>query len=1158
MKKRNLFITGVVLLVIVLVGLLPVILSSGGVQELLLSRVNSRIPGTLSVGSCGIGWQQGLQCNRLAYDDTKHGVHVNIPRLSSSQGLLALIIAPMNLGIVSVDEPVLVLPGSPPAVKQSPVIAKNNTPPVSSPAATEKLSPAKESVPFWDRMIVELLVNEAVVKLASGKAPAEILVRNGSLDAGLASGSVHFELDLESDDGEGTATASGFINLPARKGAMLDTLVTEINLQVMDVQVEPFLALIPDRENLPRATAELSSELLIKATGIRNIQVSGTNMLRNVALAGGFLGEDQPRFKQVNLDLDVKRDAESSWQFPEMLLSSDLGTLALAGSYGGQSFMVKGKGRVELPILFDRFPYLFKMQPDTSLQNGDLDFTVSLEKDQQQLAVTTDMVVEKLTGLQKGQPFAWSSPITLHLDGSITDREPQIEEFALKAPFLNLEGRGDLKDFFLRGSADLGQAVQEIGRIFQLGWDADGRLRLTAESKEDGDNRYVVDTRMEIADFTLSRQGKQVVPRHQLVFSGRLKTPGKFPNTRAEAMDLVFDLSSWPGRMNGKLDSLYRKAGQVSARYRLQSDLQLGRFSDLLHNLEILQPETTLTGTMDLEASGYTEENRLVVRELDSRIRDFILYRQGKIFKDSSVHLFTTNSVADGDPAKTVRPLELADNRTTFFARGGNWNVFDTANHRIVLRNLGLTSDLGSLNAHRLSIEDWRQLPATLSVKVDGKADLGRLTSVLQQYGVLVPEQTLEGNGSFAVDLAGKAGKEHVGTVQLDINHAILSRGEKNVLTDEMLSFNTRLQGNLSSRDIDFESFDLQSGLLSLQAKGRLQCSGKEPNFSLSGELTPDFSSLASLLNRLYATDIRAAGTQKEQFSLYYPLAQSADEKYRKLQFATTLVADYTTLFGVDLRQPVMQLSMEKGVLQAPLTAGLNSGVLKLSPRIDYTFAPPVATLPEAEQVLTDVQLGQPLVDLLKRINPVFGLLTRPTGTISARMDRFSRPLVERGAQQADFRVVFNVSKITLVPDSAFREILDMAGLGDEPLTLDQSEIICNAARGRISCTPLKMLVAESEMILGGSVGFDGSLDYLLEVPVTKKLVGKEGYRILQGTTLKVPIRGSRDQAIFDSDALTGAVSDLLGQAVGKAAGKVIEQQVDKILPGLLDGLLGN
>ncbi len=1158
MKKRNLFFAGVVLVLIVLVGLLPVILSSGGVQDLFVSRVNNRISGALSVGGCSIGWQQGLQCNRLVYDNITHGVHVSIPRLSSSQGLLALIVTPLNLGTVSVDEPVLVFSGSSPAVKQSPVTAKSSTPPVSSPAATEKSSPAKESAPFWDRMIVNLLVNKGIVKLALGKEPAEIFFRNGSLDAALASGSVHFTLDLGSDDGEGTVTASGFINLPTRKGALLDTLVTEINLNIMDVQVEHFIALIPDRENLPRARAELSSELLIKATGINTIQVSGTNMLQNVELAGGFLGEDQPRFKQVNLDLDVKRDGESSWQFPSMLFSSDLGTLALAGSYGGRSFKVKGKGRLELPILFGRFPHLFKVQPDTSLGSGGLDFNVNLEKDQQKLDVTTDMALVNLAGMQKGQPFAWHSPVTLHLDGSMIDREPHVEKLLLKAPFLNLEGRGDLKDFSLIGSADLGQAVKEIGRIFQLGWDADGRLRLTAESKEDGDNRYVVNTRMDIAGFTLSRQGKQVLPRHQLVFSGRLKTPGKFPNTRAEAMDLDFDLSSWPGRMNGKLDSFYRKTGQVTARYRLQTDLQLGRLSDLLHNLEVLKSETTLTGTLDMEASGYFEENRVVARELDSRIDDFMLYRQGKIFKESSFHLFTTSPVADADSKEGVRPLELADNRTTYFARGGNWNVFDTANHRIVLRDLDLTSELGSLNVHRFSIEDWQQLPTTLSLKVDGKTDLGKLTPVLQQYSILMPEQALEGNGSFAVNLAGKAGKEHTGTVQLDIDHAILSRGDKIVLTDETLSFNTRMQGILSSRDIDFETFDLQSSLLSLQAKGRLQHSGKEPNFTLSGELTPDFSSLVSLLNSLYATDIRAAGKQKEQFSLYYPLAQSADEKYRKLQFATKLEAGYTTLFGIDLQQPVMPVSMEKGVLQAPLTAGLNSGSLKLSPRIDYTLAPPIATLPEAEHVLTDVQLGQPLVDLLKRINPVLGLLARPTGTISARMDRFSWPLVAHGAQQADFSVVFNVSKITLVPDGALHEILNMVGLGDEPLTLDQSEITCNAAGGRIICTPLKMLVAELEMTLGGSVGFDGSLDYLLEVPVTEKLVGKEGYRILQGTTLKVPIRGDRDQTIFDSNALSMAISDLLGQAAGKAAGKVIEQQVDKILPGLLDGLLGN
>ena len=184
--------------------------------------------------------------------------------------------------------------------------------------------------------------------------------------------------------------------------------------------------------------------------------------------------------------------------------------------------------------------------------------------------------------------------------------------------------------------------------------------------------------------------------------------------------------------------------------------------------------------------------------------------------------------------------------------------------------------------------------------------------------------------------------------------------------------------------------------------------------------------------------------------------------------------------------------------------------------------------------------------------------MARPVGTISAEMNHFSRPLADKGGLDTEFSAVFHVGEIELAANGIMEEILTMTGLADEPLTLKQSEITCNGAQGRISCTPLKILAADSEMTLGGSVGFDGSLDYLLEIPVTSRLVGKEAYGLLKGTTVKVPIRGSSEQAIFDSGALSETLADLLSQAAGKAAGRGIEEQVDKILPGVLDGLMGH
>jgi len=241
-KKTNLFIAGVVLLVIVLVVLLPVFLSSGWIQNLLLERANSRLPGTLSIGHCRIGWQQGLQCSRLSYVDTKQGIQLDIPSLRNSQGLLALLVAPANLGTIRVDGAVLVLPGLSSAGRERSVAAGGqNTPPVHPRPGREKsVASSAGTTPLWDRVNLRLLVGGTTVKLGHGQGPAETLIRDGLLNAHLATGSVHFKLDLQAGDGAGTATASGFVNLPARTESLLDTLVTEINLHIMDLQVEHF------------------------------------------------------------------------------------------------------------------------------------------------------------------------------------------------------------------------------------------------------------------------------------------------------------------------------------------------------------------------------------------------------------------------------------------------------------------------------------------------------------------------------------------------------------------------------------------------------------------------------------------------------------------------------------------------------------------------------------------------------------------------------------------------------------------------------------------------------------------------------------------------------------------------------------------------------
>ena len=102
------------------------------------------------------------------------------------------------------------------------------------------------------------------------------------------------------------------------------------------------------------------------------------------------------------------------------------------------------------------------------------------------------------------------------------------------------------------------------------------------------------------------------------------------------------------------------------------------------------------------------------------------------------------------------------------------------------------------------------------------------------------------------------------------------------------------------------------------------------------------------------------------------------------------------------------------------------------------------------------------------------------------------------------------------------------------------------AEGGRIVCSPTRLNIGDHEVVLSGSTGFDQTLDYLVQVPVTEDLVGSSVFPYLEGTTLKVPVAGTVTRPRIDERALLKAVGDLTGQAATKAlkeeAGRLLEK----------------
>lgn len=90
-------------------------------------------------------------------------------------------------------------------------------------------------------------------------------------------------------------------------------------------------------------------------------------------------------------------------------------------------------------------------------------------------------------------------------------------------------------------------------------------------------------------------------------------------------------------------------------------------------------------------------------------------------------------------------------------------------------------------------------------------------------------------------------------------------------------------------------------------------------------------------------------------------------------------------------------------------------------------------------------------------------------------------------------------------------------------------------------------------MVMTGSMGYDGSLDFKLTIPITNALIGKQGYRVLEGAHVTLPISGTVEQPYFNREFLRHAVAGLVKQAKNRAE----EKQVETEVPGFLENILG-
>ena len=256
-------------------------------------------------------------------------------------------------------------------------------------------------------------------------------------------------------------------------------------------------------------------------------------------------------------------------------------------------------------------------------------------------------------------------------------------------------------------------------------------------------------------------------------------------------------------------------------------------------------------------------------------------------------------------------------------------------------------------------------------------------------------------------------------------------------------------------------------------------------------------------------------------------------------------------LFGLDFHNLDMPLAIHDATARASLVTRVNDGDIRILPLVDAKPAVPLLTLAETGVVVSNVTVTDAMMsDLFGLIHPVLKHCAVASGKTSLRLDAVKVPLDKSALNTAEIRGEFTTRNLVVTPSGLLADILMATKINPGRVQVPDQTIDFVCEDGRVRPSPLEIHSGDYTMTLSGSVGLDGTLDYVADVPATLELVGERAYPYLRDTRLKLRITGTVDKPVVDRSAIEKAVGNLVRDALKN----LIREQGGKLLERLQQG----
>lgn len=1120
-RRRRLWLVGLSVPLLTVL-LLPTLLSTAPVRRLVLRQVNDRIPGRVELASWSLGWFSGASLTGVVLRDAAGNPVAEVKSIAIATNLCGLMGRTKHLGQITIESPRLELKLHPDggnnwldALRRPSVSGEDRT------APRELDPPPAAALPL--AIVGKVTIRDGEVTVQAPGAALPLAIHDLATELVLDRLDQPLQLTVKGLLGAGR----GPFELTTQVTGVSDGLAALVTASTLTWQQLDLAEFAPLARQLgaPVAVGGWSDgNLAVQSEGIKMIHTAGAMTINACSLAGGPLGQDRLTLPVVSLNWDVIK-ADQTLQVKQFALASGLATLEVVGTAtlptnGGKlAGDLAVTSRIQVAQVAAQLPGTLKLHADLRPVSGELSLAMKLNSVDDLTTVSGSLRLADLAATRGQQRIALEQPILGDWAMTFSAAGPELEGLELTCSFGKIFGRGRWEDFSLAMTGDLGVAEQELAKFIDLGKiHAKGQTELTlrVQGPATGAKQVVGSWSVKALDLagftpqpvtlteaTLNFQGqvelnaaKQLQALRQV--KGNFVSPITTTAFLAEAV-LLPEGGGLPEVVGGQLGTT----------------ADLARLSQLAVEVGLLQPQLGGGGWLRFATNFAIHEGTVELDHLDLEV--------------------TQGHWQDGD--RRTAPVDLS-------LRGEV--KFNPVQRSLQIPGLVMKFADADLAVRYLTLADWSQLPAGLTMEFMSKINLAQMQEILGGYFGLPAGLVINGSAGLSGEMIQSQEHGQQATLDAQVAYFSITQGGTPILDREQWSLQAAATLEPSAEQATLTLLKLDSPLTKLTAQGSFNDWRTRRRLEVTGQLKCDFDRLGQVLAAFSGKPMILGGQHDRPFHLATNLAAGTWRERilsTTVDFETQLTrAGYANFLATEV---VLPLTVGDGIARTETRGLLGGGRFRLPATIDANAAKPRLIIPNNTMILTDIDLADAVANLLlAQFIPVLSGGATATGKLGLLARECQVPVDGDLLGETRFDGELAFAGGSLQAASFLREALAMAGLDQLTLTLPDQKLGILIAQGKVVQERLLLQVGVLSVAVYGSMELAShQLDYWIELPVTPAMFSgqKEIYELLKDEVIRVHVAGTTDHPKIASDTyrdnLAGLVTTVTRRLLKQKAG---------------------